>query len=524
MWVPKDNNNDPYNRGNVTKAPTIGSGAGGGGAPLGSGEGNQTNANPSTTSPTTQVPQQAPATVQDYLGANKDQGNQLGQQFKSKLETKANEDKSAIDTSADAVKNAANAGAVNFDSNVVNTAKSDPTKVANDPAQLQSFLGQWNAAYKGPDTFESTAQYDTAAKAAADAKTKSEQVGDAGGRKQILQDEFQVYGQGNKGLDHTLLQNSDEFAGIQDLGKNFSMLPDYFASKAGDVNTAAQAAKATTEATKKNAHDLFDGSLTNFQTDLTNRASANQKTAGDAVSQVKAALASGDMSKVGSILEKSNLTNIQKDDIRSYLTTLNSSYGQKPDLNNYYTYNPATDINPTTSATKDDFAKAAALQKLTGVDYSGVLNPADISKANTWNNTSNGLQGASLQTYLKGSLGQQDKELMSKGSLTDVAAKLGLSDITQNMGDVKLGQEMAKRVIQAVGRTGEKAQFSPNGERALNPIAQMIQSATRQLTLAANGGNQQGGGGPGLNSPQIAGLREFLRAVYPSVMGHASPY
>lgn len=517
MWVPKDNDQDPYNRNNGTPKPvTIGSGAGGS-APIGSGEGNQTNGNPSTVNPVNQIPQQKSATVQDYLGANKAQGNELAGQFKSKLETKAVADKGAIDTSASTIKNQAQAGTTAFNPTVVNAAVKDPTKVANDPAQLQSFLKQWNAAYTGPSTFESSPEYSVAAKAAADAKTKSEQVGEASGRKQILQDEFGVYGQGNKGLDHTLLQNSDEFSGIQDLGKNFASLPDYFTNQAKDVDTATQKGQETTAAAKKNTQDLFSGALTGFQTDLTNRVSSNQKSAGDTVNKIKADLATGDLSKVQATLNSSNLTPAEKSSIQSYLSTLNATYGVKPDLNNYYIYNPATDISAASTASKDDFAKAAALQKLTGVDYSGVLNPADVSKAGTWNNASSGFQGPSLQTYLKSSLGQQDKELLAKGSTADLAAKLNLPDMSQKMNDVGLGQKTAQTLIDAAKRGGEKAKFSPNGETALNPLGQLIQTATRQLVSAANGNG-------GLNSANIAGLRAFLKAVYPPLMGYASPY
>jgi hypothetical protein len=499
MWIPKDNNNDPYNRNNPT--PTIGSGAGGGSAPLGAGEGNQTNGNPSTTNPINQIPQQKPATVQDYLGANKAQGNQLGQQFKDKLQTKAVDDKSAIDTSASAVKQQAANNTIGYDSGLVGNAAKDPTKVANDPGQLQSFLKQWNASYSGPTSFESTTNYDTAAKAANDAHTKGEQIKDAGGRKQILQDEFGVYGQGNKGLDHTLLQNSDDFGGVLDLGKNFSTIPDYFASQAKDVNAATQKAADTTNATKQNTQGMFADSMTNFQKDINGKVATDQQAAQKLVNDNKGILASGDANQVEKFLSTSNLSESGKNDVREYLTRLNGTYGVKPDLTNYYQFNPATDVSASTAASKDDYAKAQALQKLTGADYSGILNPNDVSKADTWNKGTGKVDTVNLVNYLKGSAGQQDKELVGKNTIADAGSKLGLGDLSKKPGDVQSWTKLAQSVLDAASRSKTQAGFGQSGRGATtNALGALIESIQTQYVNAANSG-----GGP--NNPAIAGLK-----------------
>lgn len=506
MWLEKkekETPNDPYGRNQPS--PTVGSGSGGGGAPLGSGETSQTFSNPSTVSPAKQAPQQKEASVQDYLSANKEQGNQLGQQFESKLNDVGAKDKSAIDTAASTAKNQANAATVSYDSGLVNNAVKDPTSVANDPNQLQKFLGQWNAAYTGPSSFESSDSYTSAAKANEDAKTKAAEIGDAGGRKQILQDEFGVYGQGNKGLDHTLLQNADNFGDVLDTGKQFASLPDYFAKQAADVNNVTKTAADTTAATKANAQGAFANSLTNFQTDLTNKVTADQKAATDTVNKIKAQLASGDSSQIEKTLAASNLSNQQKSDIRSYLTTLNSAYGVKPDLNNYYTYNPNTDITSATAASSADYAKAKALQALTGVDYSGVLNPADVSKADTWNNAAAGLQGASLQTYLKNSLAQQDKEALAKTNLTDLSAKLNMPSIVDpaNYSNRDLGQKSAQALISVAQRNnlGRGQNGTPNN------LDNLYHEAATKLVQTANGGVLD------RNNPAIAGILQFVRTL-----------
>lgn len=515
MWLEKDNNEDPYNRGNVAgktvNAPNVGSGAGGG-APLGAGEGNQTNVTPAGNNPVAAVPQQKSATVQDYLGANKEQGNQLGQQFQSKLNDVGTKDTQAIDSAASTVKSQAQAGATAYDPTLVNKAFNAPTAVANDPNQLQSFLKQWNASYTGPASFEATDDYNKANAAATDAQTHATEVADAGGRKQILQDDFGVYGQGNKGLDHTLLQNSDNFGDVLATGKNLASLPDYLASKASDVDATATKAAADTAATKQNTQDLFQNSLTNFQTGINNKVSADQQAATSTVNQIKSDLASGDVNKINADLQKSNLSPSDRATIQDYLGKLNSIYAVKPDLNNYYTYNPNTDINKDTVASADDYAKAAALQKLTGVDYSGVLNPANVSKADTWNKSTSGFNGPSLQAYLKSSLGQQDTELMGKGGVADAAAKLGMPNLLNNPADTSSWTKFAQNIIAAAQRSGTKAGFGNAGVgHETNPLGSLVMNVSRTLTNMAN---NMGGHA---DIPQLAGIyqaSEMLRQYF----------
>lgn len=519
MWLDKDNNEDPYNRGNVAgktiDAPNVGSGAGGG-APLGAGEGNQTNATPAGSNPVAAVPQQKSATVQDYLGANKEQGNQLGKQFESKLNDVGTKDTQAIDSAASNVKTQAQAGATAYDPTLVSKAVSDPTKVANDPNQLQSFLKQWNAAYTGPASFEGTDDYNKANAAATDAQTHATEVGDAGGRKQILQDDFGVYGQGNKGLDHTLLQNADNFGSVLDTGKNLASLPNYLTSKAADVNATATKAAADTAATKANTQAPFANGVQNLQTDLTGRVAADLSTATANNNQVKTALASGDAKQVNAALTKLGLN---APSIQDYLTTLNGTYGVKPDLTNYDTYNPATSIDKNTVATSADYAKAAALQKLTGADYSSVLNPANASKANTWNNPSSGIDFKNLGPYLQGQIKQQDTEALSKTNLQDLSTKMNIPNMTdsKNSSNVQAGTQAALAIVGAMSRLGMTT-GTANGGQA-NNLDNLYHQAAAAFTLAANNGDSQGMHGTNPNNPAIAGLRQFVNVLGRNLYG-----
>ncbi len=510
MWIDKENNEDPYNRNSTapTQPTAIGSGAGGG-APVGAGEGNQTNTTPAGPNPVAAVPQTKSATVQDYLGANKEQGNQLGQQFQSKLNDVGAKDTKAIDDAATNVKSQVQAGTTAYDPTTVNKAYSDPTKVANDPGQLQSFLKQWNASYTGPQNFEGTEDFNKANAASTDAQTHATEVADAGGRKQILQDDFGVYGQGNKGLDHTLLQNADNFGDVINTGKSLGSIPDYLKSKSLDVNSAATKAASDTAATKKNTQDLFQNSLPDLQKSIGNQVQTNTTAATAKTNQIKADLASGNADKISTDLAKAG---VSPNTIKEYLTNLNKTYSVNPDLTNYYTGNPATDINAANSATSADYAKAAALQKLTGQDYSGVLNPTNASKANTWDNSSTSFDTKNLSTYLQGQVAQQDKELMGRNNWAEIAQDANTINATdpKNYANTAGYQDLYNKVVNAAQRTNSLQRTTPGVPTHLE---QLYTQAAQALVGTANGGQVN------TNDPKIQGLLYFVREMGRTLYG-----
>lgn len=394
MWVDNEDENNPANQTNGTpSAPSVG--AGGGTAQAGG-----TTSNPSTQTPVQpSQPQQNFATVQDYFGANKAQGDTLGQNFSSKLGQSASNERSAIDTAANQTNNDISAGTVNYDPNIVSTAVSDPTKVTGNPDQLQSFLKQWNAAYTGPQSFETSAGYTPAATASNEAKTNQQELATTGGQQQLLQDQYGVYGQGNKGLDQALLQNSSSYPTIQNQGKDFGTVQDYFGQKSQDLDTAATTAAANTDATKAQTQNAFANNLSNFQAGLNTKVSAAQTQATTDATKFQQDLKNGDTATVIADIKKAN-PNADTSTIQQYLDAYTKDYGSRPDLSSQYKFNPNTDINAANVANAQDYANAAAYGKLTGVDYSGVLNPADASKAGTAPAATTGVN-PNIADYLK---------------------------------------------------------------------------------------------------------------------------
>lgn len=390
MWIDKDQkdeNADPA--ADSLNNPSVGAG-GAGTAPV---KGSETAAvgTPSSMSPTPEAPGQKFGTIQDYFKGSKEQGDKLGQDFAGKLDATKQQQQSAIDQSAAGATQNIAANTIGADTNLINTAKSDPTKIANDEAQYEQFMNQWNASYKGPNSFEDTDQYNDAAKATQAAKDKATQASSTGGRQQLLQDDFGVYGAGNKGLDEALIQNSSSFGDVGTKANELNSLQDYLKGKSTDVAGKAQEAKATTEQTKQAAQSALlgeQGAVRQFQTDIDAKTSAAQAKA--KADQEALATAFGKRENLSDAqLASIGLTQQQYKDLIAKEKTAGYT-----NLQDYLTFqNPNAKISRESVASEADQAKDAALAKLTG--STKFLNPTreggklvDFDK------------DAALQTYL----------------------------------------------------------------------------------------------------------------------------
>lgn len=435
MWLNRENPEDPYNRlrGN-TSQPNVGAG-GGAGQPEGTVEsGGKLN------SPTTVEPQEF-APVQDYLRANQQQGEELGKQFIGKLNNTANQLQGAIGEAANEAESDISKNKVEFDPGLVQKAKSNPVEVANDGSMLQKFLSQWNAEYKGPSSFESSASYTKAADAATKGKEKQEQIKTAGGQQQLFQDEFGVYGQGNKGLDQALLQTSSYFPEVQAQSSNFGNLQDYLAGQSTRVGQDASQAKTVTDATREATRKPFETALTDFQAGLQSKLSSAQEkinSSAATAASYRDALASGDPVKIEGVLRSVGVSDKDAANIVDYIITAQKDFSGSPQLGTFVNYNPSVaDIS--TVASPEDYATARALEKLTGVDYGGILNPADAEKAGAFSvadpNSAVDTQGISqtLRDYLLQQEGMKAaKTPVAPGGSTDGTQTVDAGDVIGN--------------------------------------------------------------------------------------------
>lgn len=504
MWVDEENNQDPYGRTNPTVGtPTVGAGGGVSSAPSTSAGTAGTTSNPSTQTPTpTNQPTQNFGTVQDYLKGNQQQGEALGQQFTGNLSANQTNEKGAIDTAAKQTQSDINAGSTNYNSGLVNTAVSTPTQVTNNPDQLSSFLKQWNAAYTGPASLEASTNYAPAQAAASEATNLGTEEATTGGQQQILHDQFGVYGQGNQGLDQAVLQNSSYFPKVQQQASDFKTIPTYLANAAAPVNTAATTAAANTANTQAQTRAAFANEPTTFQNQINAEVQNNRNTANALATKYKTDLASGDVTQINNDIQAAN-PKTDTQNLLTYLSGIKEDTGTVPDLSQQYTFNPNTDITAANTATAQEYANAAAYNKLTGVDYSGTLNPANAGQANTAPVAQAGLNPTALKNYLSPILATKDKAIMANPDITSISKNLGVADVVNgNMSDVAAGRQSAQAIIDAARRTNFVRQ---SGQ--VTPIDNLYHQAAQTLVGTAGGGRLN------TSNPATAGLLQFVRQL-----------
>lgn len=382
MFLEKTNQEEEnQNKNAQVNAPTVGSGGGVSGV-SGGGTSAPATGNFSTTSPVqAEQPVQKWATAQDYLKANQSQAGDLGQKVESSLTNTLGTEKGAIDTSASQAKSAIESGSTPYNETLVNEAVSSPTSVANDPGKLQSFLNQWNASYSGPQSFETSESYTPAASAVTEAQTKAGQLGSTGGREQLIGDQFNVYGAGNKGLDQAILQQAPNYENIQNLAPQFTGLQDYLKGRASDVNAQVAPAQAATANTASQTQTALKGAETNFEKSLADRlAAANtayqqgnnlyQTVVGQPDIQASQAAQLG--ADPTQFTQAANLESI-----------LQNQYGLQIDPSEFLALNAGVAPTNENVATAEDYANAQALAALNGSGLQSYLNQANSAQAGT---------------------------------------------------------------------------------------------------------------------------------------------
>lgn len=421
MWVNEDKDNEEQN---TALNPAVGGGAGG------------TSDNPSNTanvsSPAPMKQQQAPnrfASVQDYLKTNRTQGQELGQNFLNKTQDIATNTQKDVSDSAANVKNTINTNQPTFDQGLIDQAKADPTKITGNESTMNSFLKQWNNSYGGPSNFENTTDYTKASEAANKAGQTAEQLKTLGGREQILQDQFGVYGQGNKGLDQALLQTSDKFGDIQNTVPKLNSVQDYLKAQSAEIQNQATAAQQQAQNNKEQFQGAFTGGggiVNQFKTGLDTRladtqatAAANTKEVQDAIAQNKQ-LSDKQLGLLGITKEQySDLLNKAQQVAQIGAATPEGMVGTanvsnpKANISNLKDYltlqNPSAQITRENVASAEDYARDAALAKLTG--GSSYLNQGQVNEAGK---ASTDMVGLDYDSALKNYLTQINSDAAAK--------------------------------------------------------------------------------------------------------------
>jgi hypothetical protein len=466
MWLENKDKEEALKQPGQVNTPTVGAG---GGASMAGGSTTPATGNFSTTSPV-QVPQttQKWATAQDYLRANQPQATEMGKKVEASLTGTLGEQRGAIESATQKAQQDITGGITAFNPEIVSTAATKPTEITQSPERLQDFMKQWNAAYTGPTSFETSESYTPAAEAAAKGKEISEEIKTPGGRTQLLQNQFGVYGAGNQALDTSLLGQAANYGQIQQLAPQFASLQDYLTQQSQGLSGQVQQAQATTQAAQQQTRTALEGNLQKFQTDLAARVGTTQADAQAKTQQYLADLATGDVNKVANDLRIAGITEDQIKPIIDNLTILHEQYKYNPDLSQGYQYNPATEVTTENVATPEDYAKAQAWAKLTGEQgYTNILNPEQAAQAGQIPDVNKGF----LPDYLKQQTGtlvkQKDDYLLGNDAVSfkNLAPDLGTIKIINpkdpnDPGVQKLvpatqaGRKLALQYIDALNRSG----------------------------------------------------------------------
>lgn len=222
--------------------------------------------------------------VASYLNANQGGSSQLGTQVANNLNTKYSQTKQGAQDSFGQFQTDVNSGYVPENTDLINQVASDPLAAANNQGQFDAYQKQLNDTYTGPNTWgdfgtqqgkvNSATQYADLSKTPGGLNVYAQEVEGANGGPQSA---------GINALDTLLLGGDSNAIGqVQGAASKYGDLNDFInqmntqgLSSIGDARTAAQN-------TSQHALDAFtgaNGTLTNFNTQLNNQASTAQSKA-----------------------------------------------------------------------------------------------------------------------------------------------------------------------------------------------------------------------------------------------------
>lgn len=338
------------------------------------------------------------AGIQDYVKANKEQTQKLASDVGGMVTGYGNEARSQLNQGQEKFNQQVDQNTVKLDERVFNTAKNDATQVVNNQPDLQTFQQMRDAQYKGPTSLQTWEGYQPIEKSFKTAQEASDNTQtDMGQRTLLGQLQQKQRGKVNAGtldFNSALLQGDLDARAILDQAKaSNSDLGGLLTSAQEAALAKAQAAGATTDATKKAIQDTFAGenSVQNqLQNDLTKRAAAEGKTA-----QENAGLARYNLNKgiqlTDDQLAVAGITREQYNQLLNDKRFLESGSetGRAPtdaskiDLSTYSSLlNPETEITAQNIASAEDYARYEALNTLMNTSNKFLSDPSLAGTAN----------------------------------------------------------------------------------------------------------------------------------------------
>lgn len=321
------------------------------------------------------------ATLQSYLTANQGQAAPLANKITSGIQGQYNALQGQNASTLSGIQGQVAQGYTPENQDILSQEAANPVSFASNPGNVQSFQKQLSNQYTGPQSAESSADYQKQQGAINNAiATGTAQTGSAAGREQLLQQTERRPTTGVTALNSAILtQSPDYLSQVQGAYKPFSNLLTGLSTGAQGVN--AQIGQATTEAqdsaqkANKQISDQINALNTNVNSTVAQDEIARQKYNTDLQSY---------QNQVGPISTNINSLNEMFKNA-PVQTDWGGNYGQlvnplTPILNQTVNNNVA---NPNAVATTDQYAQAAAFQNLLNGLNLGTPSPIlDQSTAN----------------------------------------------------------------------------------------------------------------------------------------------
>lgn len=340
--------------------------------------------------------------VGSYLDANQAGAQKMGNDVAGNLTNKFNQTKTGAQKSANDLINEVNQGYTAENAGLVQDVANDPYAAANDPNKLAAYQQQLNSTYTGPNDW---ADYGTQQGKVNEAAQYGSLAGTPGGYNVYAQElEGPMASQGVNQLDTLLLRGNQDSAGaIKAAADPYSSLGSFLDQQRTAATGAIDTGRAAAKTTADNALNAFtgeQGALTGLNRSINARTAADQSRIR---SEMEAALSgaqninqrglnAGELGALGINNDQyTTLYNaIQDANTEKYMTGHNFGANAAGlgvgDLSGYLSLqDPSEAVNASTVASKDDYAKMAAIQQLLGgkMPQEMAINPLMADQAGT---------------------------------------------------------------------------------------------------------------------------------------------
>jgi hypothetical protein len=227
---------------------------------------------------TTAAPSKAPSSgtftdIKSYLNANQPGAENLGNQVSGAIDTSTNTAKNTINGATNDFRSQVIANTNQYNSDLTNAAANDPTAYL----QNNDLKKELSGTYSGPTSFENSAAFGTANKAAQDAAQTAQLGTSGGGRQSLINQTMGPSTRGDLNLNQFLLEGTQPALGkvlaSAQAGKNLNT--DVLGG-AKSANDAATQAAQTNQQTRQQALQALQAGQTNLRNTVGTQLTAAQ--------------------------------------------------------------------------------------------------------------------------------------------------------------------------------------------------------------------------------------------------------